>query len=77
MDPSGFLTGSFEPTIQGRVRPFAKVAGETALATQPGKITPARTGNDKPFRRNLTVLDGLPTLMHPHVRQVFRGTAVR
>ena len=64
MDPAGFLTGSFEPIIQGRVRPFAKAACKAALAPQPGKITRARAGNDKPFCRNLTVLDGFLTLKH-------------
>jgi hypothetical protein len=40
------------------------VALKTAFAAQPGKVTRARTRNDKPLRRNLSVLDGFLTLKH-------------
>src|SRR6266498_3444253 len=55
---------SFEPIIQPSVGPFSKVAFKAALAAQPGKITCPRSGNDKPCRLDLAVLDDFLTLKH-------------
>jgi hypothetical protein len=48
---------SFEPIVQRSVRPLSKLAFKAALAAQPGKITCPRSGNDKPCRLDLAVLD--------------------
>src|SRR5256885_7410969 len=55
---------SFEPIIQRAFGPFSKVAFKAALAAQPGKITGPRSGNDKPRRLDLAVLDDFRPLQH-------------
>src|SRR5262245_21476047 len=55
--PGYLLAKSFEPIIQRSVGPFSKLAFKAALAAQPGKITCPRSGNDKPCRLDLAVLD--------------------
>jgi hypothetical protein len=54
---STILATSFEPIIQRSVGRFSKVAFKAALAAQPGKITCPRSGDDKPTRLDLAVLD--------------------
>src|SRR5581483_3358923 len=60
----GTIAMSFEPVIQRCVRPFSKVAFKPALTAQPGKLSCPRSGNDKPCRLDLAVLDDFRTLKH-------------
>ena len=54
----------FEPIIQRSVRPFSKLALKAALPAQPGKITRARSGNNKPCCLDLAIVDDFLTLKH-------------
>ena len=54
---SMIVAALFEPIIQRSVGPFPKLAFKAALATEPGKITCPRSGNDRPSRLDLAVLD--------------------
>jgi hypothetical protein len=55
---------SFDPIIQHSVGPISKIAFKATLAAQPGKITCPRSGNDKPRRLDLPVLDNFQALKH-------------
>ena len=57
-DPLSMVVAtSFEPIIQPSIGPFSKVTFKATLATQPGEIPCPRSGNDKPCRLDLAVLD--------------------
>src|SRR5205814_9842703 len=55
---------SFKPIIQGSFGRFSEIAFKAALAAYPGKITCPRSGNDKPCRLDLAVLDDFLALKH-------------
>jgi hypothetical protein len=52
------VTTLFEPIIQPSIGPFSELAFKAALAAQSGKIACPRSGNHKPGRLDLAVLDG-------------------
>jgi len=55
---------SFEPIVQRSIGTFAKLAFKAALATQPGKITCSRSGDDEPSCGDLAILDHFRAFEH-------------